>query len=135
MCLKVCSKLVAFSLLKEKQYFTEVGTTQEVLSEGLSTTLPFLRPSSNSKKWLTQHLTQQPTTTNLSFSNTPFFFLLLLFIPLKAEKWDVAGSNSYSHTLLLTSPNCFQLMEIPDLHFYIFHSDSIQHFLRTPFEI
>lgn len=55
-----------------KEYFTEEGTSQEVLSEVLNTILPLLRLSSNSKKRLTRHLTQQPTTTNLSFSNIPF---------------------------------------------------------------
>lgn len=134
MCLKACLRLFnEFSLMKEEEYFTEVGTTQEVLSEVLSTILPFLRLSSNSKVNSASYSAayhHQP-----QFFQHSFFFLLLLFIPLKAEKWNVAGSNSYSHTLLFISLNCFQLMEIPDLHFYIFHFDSIQHFLRTPFEI
>lgn len=79
--------------------------------------------SSSTKKWLTQHLTQQPTTgtfsstSTFSFSYLPFFFYFSFsFHKQQKNNREVAGSNSYSHTLLFILLNCFQLVEIPDVH-------------------
>lgn len=104
-----------------------------MILEVLNMVLPLLRLSRNSK--VNSALTQQPTTSTLSFSDILFFNLLLLLIPLKAEKWDLAGSNSYSHSLLFITLNCFSAYGDSGHAFKLFFSDSIQHFWRTPFEI
>lgn len=64
---------VSCILFNEAKMVFHRRTTQEVILEVLNKVLLLLRFINNSKERLTQHLTQQPNTSTLSFSNIPFF--------------------------------------------------------------